>query len=92
MATTTTQAPAAAQLLVTISDLSMVNDIKKAISMLKGVTTVKKQKPRPRLYDPETGEYLNDETMKVIEDALKGKGVTSYASADDMFRKLGINV
>ena len=88
----TTQIPAAAQLLVSISDLSMVNDIKKAISMLKGVTTVKKQKTRPRLYDPETGEYLNDETMKVIEDALKGKGVTSYASADDMFRKLGINV
>ena len=88
----TTQAPAAAQLLVSISDLSMVNDIKKAISMLKGVTTVKKQKTRPRLYDPETGEYLNDKTMQVIEDALKGKNVTSYASADDMFRKLGINV
>ena len=92
MATTTTQAPAAAQLLVSISDLSMVNDIKKAISMLKGVTVVKKQKAKPRLYDPETGEYLNDKTMQVIEDALKGKNVTSYASADDMFRKLGIKV
>ena len=92
MATTSTQAPAAAQLLVSISDLSMVNDIKKAISMLKGVTVVKKQKAKPRLYDPETGEYLNDKTMQVIEDALKGKNVTSYASADDMFRKLGINV
>lgn len=42
MATKTTQAPATAQLLVSISDLSMLNDIKKAISMLKGVTTVKK--------------------------------------------------
>ena len=92
MATTTTQAPVEAQLLVSISDLSMVNDIKKAISMLKGVTTVKKQKTKPRLYDSETGEYLNDETMQVIEDALKGKNVTSYASADDMFRTLGINV
>jgi len=92
MEASTTQLPAAAQLLVSISDVSMVNDIKKAISMLKGVTTVKKQKTRPRLYDPETGKYLNDETMQVIEDALKGKNVTSYASADDMFRKLGINV
>ena len=88
----TTQLPAAAQLLVSISDVSMVNDIKKAISMLKGVTTVKKQKTRPRLYDPETGKYLNDETMQVIEDALKGKNVTSYASADDMFKALGIEV
>ena len=88
MATTTTQAPAAAQLLVTISDLSMVNDIKKAISMLKGVTTVKKQKTRPRLYDPETGKYLNDETMKAIEDAHNGIGVTHYDSVDDMFKSV----
>ena len=83
----TTQAPAAAQLLVSISDLSMVNDIKKAISMLKGVTTVKKQKTRPRLYDPETGEYLNDETMKVIEDVRSGKEpLMSYSSFED-FKK-----
>ena len=87
MATTTTQAPAAAQLLVSISDLSMVNDIKKAISMLKGVTTVKPQKTRPRLYDPETGEYLNDETMKVIEDVRSGKEpLMSYSSFED-FKK-----
>ena len=87
MATTTTQAPAAAQLLVSISDLSMVNDIKKASSMLKGVTTVKKQKTRPRLYDPETGEYLNDETMKVIEDVRSGKEpLMSYSSFED-FKK-----
>ena len=87
MATTTTQAPAAAQLLVSISDLSMVNDIKKAISMLKGVTSVKKQKTRPRLYDPETGEYLNDETMKVIEDVRSGKEpLMSYSSFED-FKK-----
>ena len=41
MAARTTQVPAAGQLLVSISDLSMMNDIKKAISMLKGVTSVK---------------------------------------------------
>lgn len=90
MATTSTQAPAAAQLLVSISDLSMVNDIKKAISMLKGVTVVKKQKTRPRLYDPETGEYLNDATMKVIEDAHKGIGVTHYASLKDFYKEMGL--
>ena len=43
MASRTTQSPAEGQLLVSISDLSMLNDIKKAISMLKGVTAVKKQ-------------------------------------------------
>ena len=83
----TTQAPAAAQLLVSISDLSMVNDIKKAISMLKGVTVVKKQKAKPRLYDPETGEYLNDETMQAIEDVRSGKDQGTVYESFEEFKK-----
>lgn len=89
MATTRTQSPVAGQLLVSISDLSMLKDIKKAISMLKGVTAVKKQKIKLRLYDPETGEYLNDETMKLIEDVHSGKEPVYQAeSVDDMFQKI----
>jgi len=80
--------PQEGMLLVNISDMSMMKDIKKAISMIKGVTKVQKQKTKFRLYDPETGEYLNDETMKVIEDAHKGIGVTHYDSVDDMFRSI----
>ena len=77
-------------LLVSISDISMMKDIKKAISMLKGVTKVKEQKvkTKPRLYDPETGEYLNEKTMKVIEDAHNGIGVTHHSSVDDMFKSI----
>ena len=107
--------PQEGQLLVSISDMSMMKDIKKAISMLKGVTKVKFQKPkaaskreqsqaclsaaereqaRPegktRLYDPETGEYLNDETIKVIEDAHKGIGVTHYDSLQDFYKEMGL--
>ena len=89
MEASTTKVSAAAQLLVSISDLSMLNDIKKAISMLKGVTAVKKQKIKPRLYDPETGEYLNDKTMKLIEDVHSGKEPVYQAeSVDDMFQKI----
>ena len=86
----TTMYPQEGQLLVSISDMSMMKDIKKAISMVKGVTKVKaqKNKAKPRLYDPETGEYLNDEAMKVIEDAHKGIGVTHYNSVDEMFRSI----
>ena len=87
-ATNTTIMPG--QLLVSISDMSMMKDIKKAISMLKGVTKVQKQKVKPRLYDPETGEYLNDETMKVIEDAHKGIGVTRYDSLQDFYKEMGL--
>ena len=77
--------PQESQLLVSISE-----DIKKAISMLKGVTKVQKQKTPHRLYDPETGEYLNDETMKVIEDAHKGIGVTHYNSLQDFYKEMGL--
>lgn len=78
------------QLLVSISDMSMMKDIKKAISLLKGVTKVKAQKAKPRLFDPETGKYLNDKTMKVIEDAHKGIGVTSYNSLQDFYKEMGL--
>ena len=36
-----------------------------------------------RLYDPETGEYLNDETMRVIEDARQGKNIAFKGSFDE---------
>ena len=81
MATKTTQAPATAQLLVSISDLSKLNDIKKAISMLKGVTTVKKQKQK---------EFDITKTkgfQEALDDVKHGR-VTHYASVDDMFRSV----
>lgn len=86
-----TMYPQGGQLLVSISDMSMMKDIKKAIGMLKGVTKVKAQKAKakPRLYDPETGEYLNDETMKVIEDVHSGKEpVYEAESVEEMFLKI----
>ena len=93
MATTTTQAPVEAQLLVSISDLSMVNDIKKAISMLKGVTKVKKQRTKTRIYDPETGEYMNDMAVRDIEQALddsKHGRLKTYNSVDEFFKEMGL--
>ena len=46
----------------------------KLISMLAESVNPAVAEPRkPRLYDPETGEYLNDETMQVIEDVRSGK-------------------
>ena len=63
MATVTSIPTQPGRLTVDVEDISMLRDIKKAISMLKGVTKVKAQRPKPRLYDPETGEYLNVEDM-----------------------------
>ena len=42
---------------------------------------------KARLWDPETGECLNDETMKAIEDVRSGKDEgTTYESFEE-FRK-----
>lgn len=41
---------------------------------------------KKRLYDPETGQYFNDETVKTVEEARKGIGLQSYASFDEFLR------
>ncbi|MCK8621570.1 response regulator [Prevotella sp. E13-27] len=77
----TTQLPTAGQLLVSISDLSMLNDIKKAISMLKGVTAVKKQKVKE--YDiTKTAGY-----REAMDDVKNGR-VYHAESVDDMFKQI----
>ena len=59
--------------------------------MLLGVTSVKVQKEAKSLmYDPETGCYLNDKTLKDLEDAHKGIGVTTYESLEDFYKEMGI--
>ena len=75
----TTQAPAAGQLLVSISDLSMINDIKKAISMLKGVTSVKKQK---------TYDITKTKGFQEALDDVKHGRVHHADSVDDMFKQI----
>lgn len=80
-----------ATLVLQVPDESMVTKVKHACKMLMGVTSVKVQKPaKPLLYDPETGEFLNDKTMKVIEDAHKGIGVTHYDSLQDFYKEMGL--
>ena len=77
----------AQQLLVTVDNSVSIESLKQAIKMLKGVIAISKPKTitnKAQLYDPETGEYLNEETMKAIEDVRNGKdeGVT-YSSFED---------
>ena len=43
-------------------------------------------KIKSRLYDPETGEYLNDKTMKAIEDVRSGKVPVYEMNSMDEFK------
>ncbi|MBQ3656615.1 MAG: hypothetical protein II956_07215 [Bacteroidales bacterium] len=59
----------------------------KALVKKMGWEINKKSKPRKkRLYDPETGKYLNDETMKVIEDAENGIGLIKVGSMEEYLK------
>ena len=81
------------QLLVTVDGSTNIANVTRAIRMLRGVTAIRPAKAKAkklRLYDPETGEYLNDKTMKVIEDAHKGIGVTHYDSLQDFYKEMGL--
>lgn len=55
----------------------------KKMAKKMGWSIEKKKKEKPRMFDPETGEYLNDETMKVIEDSMNGKGLMEFDSYED---------
>ena len=38
---------------------------------------------RTRLYDPESGKYLNDKTMQAIEDANAGRNIAFRGTVDE---------
>ena len=61
----------------------------KTMAKKMGWTIERKRTAKPRLYDPETGDYLNDATMKVIENARKGKDVIEVGSMDDYLKLVG---
>lgn len=59
----------------------------KALVKKMGWKINKKNKPRKkRLYDPETSKYLNEETMKVIEDAENGIGLIKVNSMEEYLK------
>ena len=50
-----------------------------------------KATPKTRIYDPETGLYMNDRAVRDIEQALddaKHGKVKTYDSVDDMFKSI----
>lgn len=77
------------QVLVTIDGSINLANVTRAIRMLRGVTAIvpaKTNTRKPRLYDPETGEYLNDKTMKIIEDVRSGKEHTYDIGSMEEFK------
>ena len=72
------------EIVLTIPNSDM--GVLRTISKRMGWTFKRKRTAKPRLYDPETGNCLNEATMKVIEDAQKGKDVIEVGSMDEYLK------
>ena len=79
MATAATLVPNEGQILVNIEDMSMLKDIKKAISMLKGVG---------KITIPHRRKLYSSYELS-LHDLDEGR-VTTHASVDDYFKSLGL--
>ena len=77
--------PAEGQILVNIEDMSMLKDIKKAISLLKGVASVKVKRTTKKEYDiTKTAGY-----REAMDDVKNGR-VTTYNSLQDFYKEMGL--
>ena len=75
-------APSTFTLTVPKADVSFFKTMAKKMGWM--IEPRKATTKKARLYDPETGEYLNDKTMKAIEDVRSGKDKgTAYASFEE---------
>ena len=69
--------PAEGQLLVNIEDMSLLKDIKKAISMVKGVGKITVPRRRMTSYE------------RSLDDERNGR-VNHYENSEEFFKKMGI--
>lgn len=75
------------QLTVSVEDVTMLEQIKQAISLLRGVVSVKVKKTKPKAYDiTKTAGF-----REAMDDIEHGR-VSTYDSVDDLFKELGINI
>ncbi len=75
------------QLTVKIEDVSMLEQIKQAISLLRGVVSVNVKKTKPKEYDiTKTAGF-----REAMDDIEHGR-VSTYDSVDDLFKELGISI
>ena len=77
-----------ATIVLDVQDETLLMQIKKACQLLKGVASVKVQrKPKVRVEDiTQTAGY-----KEAMDDVKHGR-VTEYASVDDYFKKMGVEL
>ena len=83
MANVATYTPSPNQIIVTLEPNAIIADLKKAMKLMRGVASVKVQKPKE--YDiTKTAGY-----REAMDDVKHGR-VTTYASLDDFYKEMGL--
>ena len=83
MANVATYTPSPNQIIVTLEPDAIIADLKKAMKLMRGVASVKVQKPKE--FDiTKTAGY-----REAMDDVKHGR-VTTYASLDDFYKEMGL--
>ncbi|MBR6141407.1 MAG: hypothetical protein IKQ37_06570 [Bacteroidaceae bacterium] len=83
MANVATFTPSPNQIIVTLEPDAIIADLKKAMKLMRGVASVKVQKPKE--FDiTKTAGY-----REAMDDVKHGR-VTTYASLDDFYKEMGL--
>ncbi|MBO6117772.1 MAG: hypothetical protein J6P44_04420 [Bacteroidales bacterium] len=70
-----------------IKQLDYISDNENLLTkVLNYLKTLTKEQREDALYDPQTGKYLNDETMQAIKDSIEGKNVVECGSFDNYLK------
>lgn len=83
MANVATFTPSPNQIIVTLEPDAIIADLKKALKLMRGVASIKVQKPKE--FDiTKTAGY-----REAMDDVKHGR-VTTYASLDDFYKEMGL--
>lgn len=83
MANVATLNPSSNQIIVTLESDAVIADIKKALKLIRGVASVKVQKPKEHDITKTAG-------YRAAMDDVKHGRVTTYALLDDFYKEMGL--
>ncbi len=80
-----------AAIVLQVPDESLVAKVKQACKMLMGVTSVKVERPKAKPVEEEFDITKTAGYKEAMDDVRNGR-VTEFASVDDYFKKMGVEL
>lgn len=80
-----------AAIVLQVPDESLVAKVKQACKMLMGVVSVKVERPKTKPVEQEFDITKTAGYKEAMDDVKNGR-VTEYASVDDYFKKMGVEL